>query len=181
MESDLRYPIGKYKKPEITSPLDIKKWINNIAEFPKELESLIENLSQEQLLWAYRPEGWTVHQVIHHCADSHMNAIIRFKLALTEDNPTIKPYREDLWAKLDDTVNLPIEHSLQILNGLHRRWEQVLKAISNEDLQRTFIHPEQNEKITIAQNIAQYDWHCRHHLGHIRQAIQSKGSYTKFK
>jgi len=131
-------------------------------------------LSEVQLDTAYRPGGWTVRQVVHHCADSHMNSFIRFKLALTEENPTIKPYHEDKWAEMADAKNLPIEPSLKILEGLHDRWAILIKSLSDQDLQKTFYHPANQKTITLATTIALYAWHSRHHLEHVKLVNEGK-------
>src|ERR1035438_5796075 len=138
----LKYPIGKYQRPQEFTKEKYIECIKTIELFPSRLIKEISNLSDEQLDTPYRPYGWTIKQVVHHCADSHYNAFIRFKLALTEDKPTIKPYLEDKWAKLPDTTLAPIEFSLQILEGLHKRWIILLKSMSEEDFKRQFIHPE---------------------------------------
>jgi hypothetical protein len=162
-----KYPIGKYQRPQTFSSEQINEWINIIEIFPSKLTKEVINLSEEQLNTPYRPEGWTVKQVVHHCADSHSNAFIRFKLALTEDKPTIKPYFEDRWAKLPDTMQAPIELSLQILEGLHKRWVILLKSMNEEDFKRKFIHPEMGRELEIRETLALYAWHCEHHLSHI--------------
>jgi uncharacterized damage-inducible protein DinB len=163
----LKYPIGKYQRPQTFAKEQFTEWINTIESFPAKLIKEISNLSEEQLNTPYRPEGWTIRQVVHHCADSHMNAFIRFKLAMTEDKPTIKPYMEDRWAKLPDTALAPIEFSFQILEGLHKRWIILLKSMSEEDFKRQFIHPEMGRELEIRETLALYAWHCNHHLSHI--------------
>ena len=173
----LRYPIGKFKKPDKINRDQINDWIMEIAKFPERLASLVQNLSPEELSFAYRPDGWIIRQVVHHCADSHMNAFIRFKLTLTEDTPTIKPYFEDRWAKLADTINTPISESLKILEGLHIRWTTLLKSLNPDDWKREFVHPEQGRRITLEENAGIYAWHCNHHLAHVKQALRYKGSF----
>lgn len=165
----LRYPIGRFNWPTNFTESEIANHIQIISKFPDKIKKETEQLNDEQLDTPYRPDGWTIRQVLHHCADSHMNAIIRFKLALTEDKPTIKPYMESLWAELPDGKNLPIIHSLQILEGVHHRLAIMLKSLSPQDLKRVFIHPEHNREISIQQNIAQYAWHGEHHLAHITE------------
>lgn len=173
----LKYPVGKYLMPDKINLKHIMTWVDTISSFPEEMEDKLKGVKPTQLKWKYRPEGWSIQQVVHHCADSHMNAYIRFKLALTEDSPVIKPYREDLWAELSDTKDVEIEESLSILSGLHRRWARLLHAMDVEDYDKVFVHPEYNKQISIAENIGLYDWHCRHHLGHISQALASEGKY----
>jgi hypothetical protein len=172
----LKYPIGKFTFPTTISEVEVKNWINDIASFPGSMKSEVVGLSAEQLEWKYRPDGWCIRQVVHHCADSHINSQMRFKLALTEDNPTIKPYEEALWAMLPD-MDSPVEWSLELLENLHKRWVRLLENLSMEDLQKTYIHPEHNRTFTLGQTIALYSWHSRHHLQHVKNAIASKGSY----
>ena len=163
--------------PESITKEIISHWIDDIASFPERLRIAVSELSDEQLEHTYRPGGWTIRQVIHHCADSHMNSFIRFKLALTEDQPTIKPYYEDRWAELQDTKNMTVQSSLKILEGLHLRWTHLLRALTQTDYARTFYHPENKKTIRLDENIGIYAWHCNHHLAHIRQAIKM-GSVT---
>lgn len=163
---NLKFPIGKFTSPDVITKEYIKTWIEAIKSFPKRLLSATEDLNDEQLERPYRPNGWTIRQVVHHCADSHMNSFIRFKLALTEDKPVIKPYAEHLWAELPD-VKLPIESSIKILEGIHERWTTLLESLTEGDLERQFIHPENTQFISLKENIGIYAWHCNHHLAHI--------------
>ena len=163
---DLRYPIGKYV-PQPFSAEQLSKWIIDIKYLPNHLENAVLNLDEHQLQTPYRPEGWTVHQLVHHVADSHMNAYIRFKLGLTEINPVIKPYEEAEWAKLNDTKSLPINISLTLLFALHTRWVAVLENIKEEEWNRTVFHPEQNKEITLWHLLGMYAWHGLHHTAHI--------------
>lgn len=165
MSEDLRFPVGKFEKIEVTEDLR-QHFIKTIEELPKKLRSEVESLSEEQLETPYRPEGWTVKQVVHHLADSHSNSLIRFKLALTEDVPPIKPYAEDLWAELADGKHAPVELSLKMIDGLHARWTLVLKSMSAADFERKLFHPEHGE-VSLNYMLSLYDWHCRHHLAHI--------------
>lgn len=163
----LKYPIGKIDLPkEINSEL-ISQWIKIIEEFPSRLDKLTSNLTAEQLDTPYRDGGWTVRQVVHHCADSHHNSYTRFKWALTEDAPIIKAYYEDRWAELFDTKNAPIELSIAYLKALHSKWVYLLKGLKDNDLSTYFIHPEGNKKVTLKENIGIYAWHCNHHYAHI--------------
>lgn len=171
----LKYPIGRFKKPEIISKEYLQNCISIIENFPEKLKSEVGQLTDKQLDTSYRENGWTIRQVIHHCADSHINSILRFKLALTEENPTIKPYFEDRFAELTDSRNFPIEASLQILEGTHKRWTALLKSLSEEDLQKTFIHPEHNKEFSLEENIGIYAWHCNHHLAHISNLKKRMG------
>lgn len=165
----LKYPIGKFEKPTAITSDILNKWISDISTFPKRLSSEVKPLTDEQLDTTYRPDGWTIRQVVHHCADSHMNSIIRLKLALTEDLPTIKPYFEDRWAELSDSKNLPIDSSLKMIDGIHERWTFLLNNLTDEQLGRIFIHPEQGKTFRIDENIGAYAWHCNHHLAHITE------------
>lgn len=166
---ELKFPVGKFKKPESITKEIIESAISEIENFPKLVKTEIENLDEKDLNLRYRPDGWTISQVVHHCADSHINSYVRFKLALTENLPTIKPYEESLWAELPDSKLSPFV-SLKLLEALHERWVFILKSLSDEDLNEEFIHPEQNERISLKENILIYSWHCQHHLAHIRQA-----------
>ncbi len=173
----LRYPIGEFNKPLSVTPADIEKWIGEIESFPENLSTLTRPLERQQLNWIYRPGGWCIKQVIHHCADSHMNSYIRFKLALTEDIPLIRPYFEDRWAMLADSLDDNITVSLDLLKSLHRRWVILLRSLSADDFQREFEHPEHGQRFSLAVNTGIYAWHGRHHLAHIRQAIRYKGRF----
>lgn len=168
----LKYPIGKYQFPENVSIENIQHWIGEIAAFPALLKSELEDVRAEDLQKRYRPGGWTIHQVVHHCADSHINSLVRFKLALTEDNPVIKPYAESLWAELPDTLDLPVDVAVQLLEAVHTKLYVLLSSLTEEQLQRTFIHPEYNRTQTIVFTIGLYAWHGNHHLAHIRLAKQ---------
>ena len=165
----LKYPAGKFVKPESITKEIIDSAIFEIENFPSFVKTEIQNLDEKDLQLRYRPEGWTITQVVHHCADSHINSYMRFKLALTENVPTIKPYEESLWAELPDN-NLSPFVSLKLLDALHEKWVYIIKSLSEEDLNKEFIHPDQSEKISLKENISIYSWHCRHHLAHIRQA-----------
>jgi len=165
----LKYPIGKFDKPtEITKDI-LKKWISDISTFHKRLLIEVTNLTDEQLDTPYRPDGWTIRQVIHHCADSHMNSLTRLKLALTEDQPTIKPYFEERWAELIDTKSMPIQPSLKMIEGIHERWTVLLNNLTDEQYGRIFIHPEHGKTYRVDENIGVYAWHCNHHLAHITE------------
>lgn len=165
MNEDLRFPVGKFEKIDVTEELR-EQYIKTIEELPNKLTNAVEALSEDQLETPYRPEGWTIKQVVHHIADSHSNSMIRFKLALTEDVPPIKPYMEDKWAELADSKHAPIQLSLDIIKGLHARWTLVLRSMSATDFDRKLFHPEHGE-INLNYMLSLYDWHCRHHLAHI--------------
>jgi DinB superfamily len=164
--SDLRYPVGKFNFPNTVTPEDRVKFVGQIADTPARLKAAIAGLSDQQLDTAYRPGGWTVRQVVHHVPDSHLNSYIRFRLALTEDQPTIKTYHEDLWAELPDARTAPAELSLVLLESLHRRWVALLGSLSEEDWKRSFRHPELG-LISLEKNAALYAWHGRHHVAHV--------------
>ena len=173
----LKYPIGNFTWPKEITDDDIERWISEIEAFPSLVGKEVAGLQPSELDWRYRPDGWTIRQVIHHCADSHFNSFVRFKLALTEDNPTIKPYEESLWAKLPDSLG-PIESSLSILEGLHKRWTILLRSLNTQSLAATYFHPEQNASRKLDGTIGLYAWHCNHHLAHVRQARESRGKYN---
>ena len=169
-DQQLRFPIGKFEMPLSYTGDEILKWTAVIRNFPVRLRQVTATLSETQLDTPYRPGGWTIRQVVHHLADSHMNSIVRFKLALTEDNPTIKPYEEAGWAMLPD-YQLPVEPSLQILEGVHQHLAALFESFGEAELNRTFHHPETGADVPLKRNIALYAWHSEHHLGHIRQAL----------
>ena len=171
---DPRYPVGKFVWPEKISEDDRRKYIGHIEELPAKLRAAVQGLSDAQLDTPYRDGGWTVRQVVHHLPDSHMNAYVRFKLALTEDGPTIKPYAEDKWAELPDGKTAPIENSIVLLDSLHRRWVSIIKSMKPEDYSRTFRHPELG-LVTLERNLALYAWHSRHHVAHITSLREQKG------
>jgi hypothetical protein len=165
--NNLQYPIGKYIEQPFSLE-QLKDWLLDIQTLPMHIEHAVLNLDEYQLQTPYRPGGWTVHQVVHHVADSHMNAYIRFKLGLTEDNPTIKPYEEKLWAEMADTKNLPINISITILFAVHLRLLEVLKNVKEEEWSRTVFHPEHQKTMTLWYLLGMYAWHGRHHVAHIR-------------
>lgn len=170
-ELDLRFPIGKFDAAAYAS---LDENINTLAELPTKLRAAVEGMSDEQLDTPYRPEGWTLRQTVHHVADSHINTVIRFKLALTEDSPpTIKPYHEDRWAELTD-ARLPVDVSLSIIDGVHERLVEVLRSLSEEQLQKEFIHPETGPW-TIERATALYAWHSKHHTAHITGTRERHG------
>ena len=170
----LKFPIGEYKKIVSPSKEQLVAFISDIHLFPQRLREAAESLTQAQLDTVYRPDGWTIRQVIHHCADSHMNSFIRFKLALTENNPIIKPYWEDRWAELVDS-KMAIEFSLHILDGLHLRWTALLDSLTDEELKREFKHPEHSTPFKIDEYIGMYSWHSNHHLAHITELKKREG------
>lgn len=163
---DLSYPIGKFKWPPTVAPEHRAQLIDEIAAAPAKFREAVLGLNDSQLDTPYRPDGWTVRQVIHHLADSHMNSFIRFRLALTEATPAITGYNEREWAKLHDSRTTPVEVSLQLLDGLHRRWVDMLRSMTGADFERGFRHSESG-LIRLDQNLALYAWHSRHHAAHI--------------
>lgn len=174
----LKFPIGIYIEENNPSKQLINSWIAIIEEFPSKVEALLTDIDDVKLDWKYRPNGWSIQQVVHHCADSHMNSIIRFKLALTEDTPTIRPYAEDKWATLPDYKNEAIPDSILLLKLLHKKWAILLRSLTEQQFTLAFIHPENNERITLTQNLAIYAWHCNHHYAHIKNALALKGKYN---
>ncbi|MEO8908966.1 MAG: YfiT family bacillithiol transferase [Gemmatimonadaceae bacterium] len=172
--TDVRYPVGKFDWNGVVSPSDYPRLIAEIAATPGALRSAVAGLSRDQLETRYRPEGWTVKQVVHHVPDSHLNAYTRFKLALTENEPTIKPYDEAKWAELQDT-QVPIDVSLDLLDALHVRWVALLRSMDAADFNRTFRHPEHNRTMTLAQLLGLYAWHGRHHVAHITSLRKREG------
>jgi uncharacterized damage-inducible protein DinB len=173
MES-LKYPIGKYIEQPF-SENQLGEWLLDIQALPQLLEYAITNLDEAQLATPYREEGWTLKQVVHHVADSHMNAYIRFKLGLSETNPVIKPYEEKAWAEMSDTKNIPINVSITLLYALHRRWHEVLKNISREEWNRTVFHPEHKKEMTLWYLLGLYAWHGKHHTAHVNNLRERKG------
>jgi uncharacterized damage-inducible protein DinB len=175
MDADLRYPIGKYQRPgELTNDQRLE-FISAIEETPERLVSALKNLSADRLDTPYRPEGWTVRQVVHHLPDSHMNAYVRMKLALTEDEPTIKPYDEARWAELTDGKRSPISPSLDLLKTLHKRWALMLRSLSEGDWSRKFRHPDHEKPMSLDDSLALYAWHGKHHVAHITALRQRNG------
>jgi uncharacterized damage-inducible protein DinB len=163
---DLQYPVGRFAWPEAVSPDDRHRYIGEIEETPKNMRAAVTGLSDQQLDTPYRPGGWTVRQVVHHVPDSHLNSYLRFRLALTENEPTIKPYDEARWAELLDARTAPVELSLALLDSLHKRWVLLLRSLSAVDCCRKFRHPELGE-VTLERNLALYAWHGRHHVAQI--------------
>ena len=172
--SDLQYPVGKFQWAGSTTAENRRRAIAAIAATPAQLRAAVAGLSAKQLDTPYRPDGWTIRQVVHHVPESHMNAYIRFKLALTEDQPTIKPYEQQHWANLPDVKATPIETSLALLESLHDRWVVLLRALSPEDFARTFKHPEMGEQ-SLDRTLALYAWHGAHHVAHVTSLRERSG------
>ena len=171
---DPRYPIGKYE-PQPFSADQKKKWLQDIQFLPALLEQAIENLDEPQLNTAYRHGGWNLKQLVHHVADSHMNAYIRFKAGLTEENPTIKPYLEGEWAKLDDVEKVPVNISITLLYTLHIRWHAAMLHLSDEQWNRTVVHPGTKKQMTLWYLLGMYSWHGMHHVRHITALRERMG------
>ena len=164
--TDLKYPIGKYEPQPFSEGLR-EQWLADIKFLPNAIENAVHNLDEQQLQTPYREGGWTVHQLVHHVADSHVNAYIRFKLGYTEQSPTIKPYEEKEWAKAADVQSLPINVSITLLYVLHQRWYEFLKSFTEEDWNKTLFHPEHKKQFTLWHFLGMYAWHSRHHVAHI--------------
>jgi uncharacterized damage-inducible protein DinB len=168
---DLRYPIGKFQPPQVVTDDLRRQFIQQVAEAPGKLRDAVQGLSDGQLDTPYRPEGWTVRQVVHHLPDSHLNAYVRFKLAVTEQEPTIKPYEQQLWAELVDSKTAPVAMSVDLLDSLHQRWVFFLKSLKSSDFSKKFVHPESGIT-TLDRTLALYAWHGRHHVAHITSLRQ---------
>lgn len=168
MAEDLRFPVGKFSgAPDSTTEIRVG-FIKTIQELPTKLREAVSGLNEAQIDTPYRPDGWTVRQLVHHVADSHMNSFIRFKLGLTEENPTIKPYSEDEWAKGVDYLKAPVDLSLNIIDSIHARWAMLLNSMSDADFERNIYHPERGA-MTLYSALALYDWHSRHHTAHVTE------------
>lgn len=172
--ADLRYPVGRFKLAAPYSDAQRAAMIQDIADLPARLRAAVSGLNDQQLDTPYRDGGWTVRQTVHHVADSHINSYIRFRFAKTEDNPTIKPYNEAVWAELPDAKYEPVEISLKLLEGLHHRWVVLLKSFTAEDWKRTLIHPDRGQ-LDMSVNLALYSWHSKHHVAHITKLRKRKG------
>jgi hypothetical protein len=166
-----KFPIGKYQVPKEITATFISDSIDAIADFPSQLKDLAATITNADLVKTYRNGGWNIRQLIHHCADSHMNAFIRFKKSLTEDTPNITGYKEAAWAEMAD-VALPIDVSIQLLDAMHHRWAAMLKNTPISDLERGYFHPEQNRVVPLKEAVGLYAWHGKHHLAHIKIALE---------
>lgn len=170
---DLQYPVGKFELTVFPNQKERKILIKSVAELPGKLKSVVKEFGHEHLEIPYREGGWTARQVIHHLADSHMNAYIRFKLALTEDTPVIRPYNQEEWAKLPDVKSTPVDVSINLLESIHQRWTVLLNSMSENDFRKKYIHPESGE-VSLGEVLALYEWHGRHHLAHITSLKNKK-------
>ena len=171
---ELKYPVGHYKAPEVFTKEILEQSISVIEDFPKKIKMEVEGLTKAQLDVPYRPDGWTITQVVNHCADSHMNALIRVKMALTEETPIIKPYRQELWAELADGT-MPIHFALLTIEGTHARWVTVLRSLTEEQWKKEFIHPEKGRALSLKEAAGSYAWHCEHHLAHVTNLKKRMG------
>ena len=171
---DLQFPVGACPRDRDLTPEKRRLWTQQVADTPRQLRDAVAGLSAEQLDTPYRDGGWTVRQVVHHVPDSHLNAFTRFRLALTESEPTIKPYDQDAWAQLADSRQAPIEPSLALLEGLHARWVYLLESLADNDFSRRFFHPELGV-VTLCEVFSMYAWHGRHHTTHITNLRKRKG------
>src|SRR4051812_29318930 len=175
--TDVRYPIGRYEPQPFSDHLR-EKWLRDIQFLPNDLEYVIQSFDEHQLDTPYREGGWQVKQLVHHVADSHMNAYIRFKLALTEDNPTIKPYEEKQWANLEDVFTVPVNVSVTLLHALHRRWHAAIENITEDQLMNKYVyHPQHQKQLSLWYLLGMYAWHGRHHVAHITKLKEQKGWY----
>ena len=176
MTDDLRYPVGRFTMPTAWEPADRAAWRKDLADLSSNLRASVNGLNNAQLDTPYRDGGWTVRQTVHHIADSHLNAYCRFRLALTEDAPTIKPYLEAKWAELSDARTSPIAPSLEILDGVHTRLLTLIDSMTPDQWQRGFVHPEHGRTMTLWQTAALYAWHSRHHVAHINN-LRARNSW----
>jgi hypothetical protein len=172
---ELRYPIGKFKLPAKISAADRAEYLLRVERLPEQMKEAVANLSDAQLDTPYRPDGWTVRQVVHHVADSHLNSYIRFKWALTESQPLIKAYDEKQWAQLKDASEGPVSMSLALLDSIHIRWVWLMKNLHENDWKKCFTHPETGKLVPLDLNLSLYSWHGNHHLAQIHQLIEREG------
>lgn len=173
----LQFPIGKFTWKSSLAKEELQAALNSIERFPKTLNKLVSGATAEQREWPYRSGGWNTRILVHHCADSHLNAFVRFKWALSENKPLIKPYDQSAWAALEDYDQSDLELSLQFIEALHKRWMALLSALKEDDFKREYHHPEHNQTLNLEGTVAMYAWHCEHHLAHIRGALASDGKY----
>lgn len=168
----LKYPIGKFDAPANIGKAELDQYKKDIAALPEQISAAVKGLTDEQLAVPYREGGWNSRQVVNHLSDSHMHALIRFKWALTEDSPTIKPYHEALWAELHDSRQMPVDSALIILKGVHERWANLMSSLDEAQWKRSFVHPEKGRAISLKESAGSYAWHGRHHLAHITNLKQ---------
>ena len=168
----LQYPIGKFKAPDTITEQKLEEWITILEMFPSQLRDMVSEMNDSQLDTPYRPDSWTVRQLVHHIADSHQHCYIRFKWALTEDNPTIKPYEQDEWAKQPDLEGMPVEWSLRLIEAVHYKLVRLIRSMTSEDFKRTFVHPDDNSVVALKENVGVYAWHSMHHFMHIANLVK---------
>jgi hypothetical protein len=174
-QDPLRYPVGDFQRPENPTPAQAAAWIAEIAALPAELRAAVTGLSEARLDTPYRDGGWTVRQVVHHIADSHLNAYCRIRLAVTENEPTIRPYDEKAWAELPDARSGPIDVSVALIDALHTRWAALASTFTTDDLRRIYHHPEHAKPMVIDSTLAMYSWHGKHHVAHITSLRERMG------
>jgi len=170
----LKYPIGDFKMAANIQMKDFERAIETIANFPEVLNKDVKDLKSNELNWKYRPGGWRIYEVVHHCSDSHMNAFIRFKKALTEPSPPISGYEEGEWIKLADAQEMPISESIDLLRPLHKKWSYLLSKMSESDFEKGYFHPESQRVVKLSEAVMLYQWHCNHHLAHVQAAKKHK-------
>lgn len=175
MEEYTKHPAGKFQKPTATDKKSLQQYIDTIGTFPERLQGVVGKLNAEQLSSLTLPGVWTVNQVIHHLADSHINSFVRCKLILTEENPTVKPYDEGQWAKLADVTQVPAQVSIDLLKNLHARWVALFNSLGDADFERTYFHPEYKTTGRLGDMVALYAWHGNHHLGYLQELIARRG------
>ena len=173
--NNLQYPIGRARLPEVITEERLRQATDDIATYPQRLAAAVENMTASQLDTPYRPGGWTVRQVVHHVSESHMNGFVRCKWALTEDAPVIKVYQEKHWSELPDDTTAPVALGLSLLQALHQKWSFLYQTLTEEQWERTYFHPEDNQFFTVKQSACVYQWHGNHHLAHITGLKERKG------
>lgn len=169
----LKFPIGKFVPPDNITPQNIQEWIKEIEKMPATLSAVLDGLSDKVLDTPYRPDGWTVRQVVHHLADSHINSYIRFRWTLTEDRPEIKAYNQVAWANLPDALHGDIQLSIRLLDAVHNRWVALLNAMTAADFEKSYIHPESKSEFKLSRVVGLYAWHGNHHIAHIKNLLNS--------
>ncbi len=175
MNDKLKHPIGKFEWIDQPKFKQLEKAIQTIAKFPQKLRNILDGLNPSDLKKQYRPEGWSIAQVVHHLADSHMHCYLRMKHAVLENEPNIKDYNQENWATLSDAINIEVEYSLDLIEALHKRWSIFLKGLNEQEFKRCYFHPERNKQYPIGTTTLLYAWHCNHHLAHIENSL--KNSY----
>ncbi len=170
----LKYPIGKFVPPDVITPQTIQSWITEIEQMPSTLRRILDGLTEKTLDTPYRPEGWTVRQVVHHLADSHINSYIRFRWTLTENTPVIKAYNQVDWANLPDALHGDVNLSVRLLEAVHARWVTLMRSMSSQDFEKSYIHPESKSEFKLSRVVGLYAWHGNHHMAHILNLLNSR-------